>query len=141
MSTVSNNPFDIDAIRQASEAIFGSTPVRATGPATCQVIKRQRTKFIKGPIPLPWVTQAFQLPGKAGGVAITLQYLAGLQQTQIVMVEPQVIREFGFARSTVRRCLRDLEGAGLIRVSRGAGRAPVVTILGAKGPCDEYPPS
>ncbi len=124
------NPFDPDAIRQTYKAFFGSSAKQPiTGAAVCRVIKRQRAKFIKGPISLPWIVAAVQLPGKAVAVALLLKYLAGLQQTEIVKLEPKSIREFGISRQTVYRGLQGLEDAGLIQVSRGAGRAPVVTIL------------
>jgi DNA-binding GntR family transcriptional regulator len=39
--------------------------------------------------------------------------------------------DFGLHRHTVYRALEQLAGAGLVKVDRGRGRSPVVTILEA----------
>ena len=85
--------------------------------------------FLRGPIPVKWLSSAARLPGKAlhAGIAIWLE--AGLRNSAVVPLSNISGQHFGLDRNSKYRALSWLEGAGLIRVERRLGRAPVVTIL------------
>ena len=85
--------------------------------------------FVKGPIPLSWVTKACQLPGKSFHVAIALRYLSGMRSSKTVAITRIDRRAFGLERYSLYRGLEHLADAKLIYVDRKAGRAPIVTIL------------
>ena len=94
-----------------------------------QKIKRQ---FVRGPISLPWITRASQLPGKALHVGIMLWYLAGVNQSKEVMVSNTRLSGWGISRHQKARALSALERAGLVKVKRGTGKNPRVLIVETK---------
>ena len=85
--------------------------------------------FLKGPMPLPWLEIAARLPGKSLHAGVALWYAAGLTRSASVPMSNIAGLRFGLDRNAKYRALNWLEGAGLIRVERKLGRAPVVTIL------------
>ena len=87
--------------------------------------------FVKGPIPLRWLTEAARLPGKSPiVVGVALFHLAGLKGTRSgLALCPKRLAPFGLALRTVNHALRTLENAGLVTVDRASGRCPQVTIL------------
>ncbi len=95
---------------------------------------RQRTPFIKGPIPLTWVQQAARLPGRTLHLGMILWYLAGVRRSTQGAVSYTVAEHFGLNRYTVYRGLARLEKAGLVVVSRVRGRRLGFTLLQAS-PC------
>ncbi len=90
--------------------------------------------FIKGPIPLAWMKAAAMLPGKSPHVALVLWYLAGLKKTRTVALGNRLLKSFGVDRKAKGRCLKAMQGAGLITVVSRAGCNPIVTLLDAPEP-------
>lgn len=86
-------------------------------------------KFIKGPIPLDWISRANALPGKAGAVGLALWFLAGVQGSRTVKLTGEVERIAGCGRKAVYNALRLMSAAGLILVDVRCGRRPVLTLL------------
>jgi hypothetical protein len=86
-------------------------------------------KFLKGPIPLPWLALAGRQPGKALHVAIVLRFLAGVARSSTVALSGEVLTTFGVDRRAGHRGLAALERAGLVSVERHRGRQPRVTLL------------
>ena len=112
-------------------------PGRLTLPITSKASPRQREKpprhktgerFLKGPIPWDWLSNAFRLTGKAPHVAMALWFLAGLQKSRTVALSGAVLLELGVKRHAGYRGLAALEKAGLATVHRHPGRSPRVTI-------------
>jgi hypothetical protein len=97
------------------------------------VHKRPRKKvggrFLRGPIPVPWLVSASGLPGKALHVGILIWYLSGLSKSKPVTLARQAVEQFSLARTTAWRGLRELERAGLVVVERRGMRAPRVSLL------------
>ena len=93
--------------------------------------QRQATRFLRGPIPLDWLSRAAALPGRSLHVAIAVWFMAGLKKTSMVPVSNITSLQFGLDRNAKYRALEWLEHANLIAVERRAGRAPIVTILEA----------
>lgn len=85
-------------------------------------------KFIKGPIPLEWISRANALPGKAGAVGLALWFLAGVQGSRTVKLTGEVERIAGCGRKAVYAALRALGTAGLADVTSAPGRRSVVLI-------------
>ncbi len=91
---------------------------------------RQGEEFVRGPIPLVWLSKACKLRGKALAVAMALWFKAGAQRnTPTVVLSGALLKRFGVAsRKAGYRGLAALERAGLVAVERHTGRCPVVTI-------------
>ena len=90
---------------------------------------RRGEHFLKGPVPLPWIELAAKLPGKSLNAGVALWYLAGLTRSASVPLSNLSGGKFGMDRNAKYRALAWLESAGLVKVERKLGRAPVVTIL------------
>ena len=91
--------------------------------------RAQVDRFIKGPIPLEWITRANALPGKAGAVGLALWFLVGVKCARTIRLTGEVERIAGCNRKTVYQALAALEGAGLISVTRRSGARPTTTII------------
>jgi hypothetical protein len=85
--------------------------------------------FLRGPIPLDWLSRASSLPGRSLHVGIAIWFMAGLKKTRSVPVSNITGLQFGLDRNAKYRALEWLEDANLVSVVRQAGRAPIVTIL------------
>jgi hypothetical protein len=85
--------------------------------------------FIKGPIPGDWVGRAAALPGKALHVALAVWLAASLGRGRVAKLTGKGLARFGVRPDAGRRALATLQTAGLVKVDRGAGRCPVVTII------------
>ncbi len=92
----------------------------AFNPATGTHEARPPTqKFIKGPIPLEWISRANALPGKAGAVGMTLWFLVGVQGARTVKLTGEVEKIAGCGRKAVYHALVALEVAGLMLYAQG----------------------
>jgi hypothetical protein len=94
---------------------------------------RRGQKFLRGPIPLTWLSVACRLGGKALHVAIAIWFRAGVTRSREVLLSLSQGAEFGFDRFAGSRGLAALERAGLVAVDRRTGRKPIVTILDPDG--------
>ncbi len=92
-------------------------------PSPAEKILSKKT-FIKGPIPLPWVTKAAFLPGhKTLQVGLLLWYTSGLAKSKKgLKITSTACELFSISSSTLRRSLETLETAGLIYVNRSPGK-------------------
>jgi len=89
----------------------------------------QKHKFLKGPIPLPWLTATAQLPGKTFVVGIVIWFRCGLCGSFTITLPSTVLSLFNVDRSAKFRALKALEKASLITVDRRSGKNPIITIL------------
>jgi hypothetical protein len=110
-----------------------NTPVR---PAIRPPRHRQGANFLKGPIPLSWLTVAAKQSGKALHVSMALWFLAGITRNRTVPLSAKVTSQFGVNRYAAYRGLKALEHAGLVSAVRHPGRLPIVTILDVPGDSD-----
>lgn len=85
--------------------------------------------FIKGPIPMTWISAAAKLPGKAVQVALALFWLAGMRPQDMVKMTRQALELFNVSDDAYRDALPRLEAAGLIKVSRAQGQRARVEIV------------
>lgn len=84
--------------------------------------------FIKGPIPLEWLSTAASLPGKCLNVALAIQWLAGMSGGKPFKLTAKALRSLNVSDDTACDCLRRLEHAGLIDATRFPGKRAVVAI-------------
>jgi hypothetical protein len=96
-----------------------------------KVERQPKKQFLKGPIPLPWLEKAAQLPGRALAVGIVIWYRAGLHSSNTIVLTSAILNRFGVSRHAKRRALTALEEASLIAVTRRGNKNPEVTILEA----------
>ena len=89
---------------------------------------RKGERFLRGPIPLPWLQRAATLPGKALAAGIALWFQAGLTKSARVEFCSKLRNGFGISRQAGYRALTALEGAGLVDVERRRGRCARVTL-------------
>jgi hypothetical protein len=89
---------------------------------------RPTERFLKGPIPWPWLEVAARLPGKTLALALALWREAGYRRRRTVKLCLNRV-ELGVTRQASRRALRCLEAAGLVSVARQPGHGLEVTLL------------
>jgi hypothetical protein len=112
-----------------SLALNAATHSTAPSAMLCSNRRQTKGRFLKGPVPLPWLQSAAKLPGKAFQVGAALWYRAGMECKSTITLTNILLGEFGVNRYAKRRALQQLERAGLISVSRKRGRNPLVTIV------------
>ncbi len=89
----------------------------------------RQQRFLKGPVPLPWIIAASQLPGKALVVGIAIWFRAGLTGSSSITLSSSHLTLWGIDRHSKRRALDVLEKASLITVDRCNGKNPIITII------------
>ena len=100
-------------------------PTGRVGRGRCQ------EPFLRGPIPISWLTRAFAARGSVVAAGLCLWFMRGVAPTQPdIKVTKAVRKRLGLSSDQMRRGLAGLEVAGLVEfVSRGRGRCPIVRIL------------
>ena len=73
--------------------------------------------------------KASALPGKAFQTGIVLWYLSGLRKDKTIVPANGLLEQFNIGRKAKYRCLKALEGAGLIVVKGRKDRNPKITII------------
>lgn len=115
----------------------------AVAPASPKLKPKKITgEFLKGPIPLTWLTAASMLSGKAPlAVGLAVWFEAGRRKSREVKLTTAILKRFGVNGKAKYRALKSLEKAGLVRVRRKPRRNPVVTILDLQGQLGAEPSS
>ena len=88
-----------------------------------------KKKFLKGPVPLDWLTAVTQLPGKAINVGIALWWIAGMSKTGELKLTRQAQLAFNISKDAERDALRRLQQAGLIELTARPGQRHTVRIV------------
>ena len=91
--------------------------------------KRVRGEFLKGPIPLSWLTLAAEMPATTLAVAIALMFEVGRRRSQQIILTTAILTRFGVNRKAKYRALDRLEKSKLISVIRRPRKNPLVTVL------------
>ena len=96
--------------------------------------RRIRGEFLKGPIPLTWLSAAAKLRGKAPlAVALALWFEAGRRRSNEVRLTTAILDRFSVNRKAKYTALAALERVGLIRVRRQPRKNPIITIIDPAG--------
>jgi hypothetical protein len=90
---------------------------------------RRLDRFLKGPIPWPWLARAIALPGKALAVGLMLWLQRGITGRRTVLFCLSRATTHSIPTTTARRAIRGLEAAGLVAIQRRPGRGLEVTLL------------
>jgi|GEM_PF-2123175 hypothetical protein len=114
--------------------------------ASCSVERRTRQherrsgEFLKGPIPLWWLTRASQEGRAALTVGILLWFRSGCSKsTNGLTVSERLYLECGLSRYTFGRGVRKLESVGLVTVDRQVGRKLRITLTTVVPSVDPIP--
>ncbi len=113
-------------------APFGHVPVKrlqldtATGTL---VAAPKAALFLRGPIPLAWLSRAASLPGKTINVAIALWWCNGMAKGKPFKLTQMALRNLNVERDAASTGLTRLEEAGLIQVGRKPGQRPIISIV------------
>jgi len=93
------------------------------------VEKPLKQLFLRGPIPLNWLSMASALPGKTLNLAIGLWWLKGMSNNNEFKLTKKALEVLNVSRDASYDALKRLEAAGLIKVRRSKGSRPTVTIV------------
>lgn len=89
-------------------------------------------EFLKGPIPLNWLSCAAKLPGKAPlAVALAIMFESGRRKSNEIVLTTAICERFDVNRKAKYQGLQKLEEANLIDVHRQPRKNPVVRIIDA----------
>ena len=88
-----------------------------------------KSLFIKGPIPMDWISRAAGLPGKAVNVALAIFWLHGMAKNSPVKLTKRALSLLNVSRDAASDGVARLEAGGLISVERHPGRCHVVSVL------------
>src|SRR5262249_47178588 len=101
---------------------------------TAAPARRIKGGFLKGPIPLAWLSVACSLGSKAAiSVSLAIWFEAGRRKSDLVKLTSAILERFHVNRKAKYRGLALLEEAGLIAVYRQPRKNPEVTILATEG--------
>lgn len=100
---------------------------------TIAALTIRRPQLITMTLPVEWLERASALPGKALHVAVTLLYLMSLRRSSRVRFSQATLRRLSTSRDASYDALARMAEAGLVRLDKRPGRAPVVTLLAANG--------
>jgi len=123
---------NLDRLRMPEQQIdthSTATPKRV--PSLSQN-RRVKGEFLKGPIPLRWLSSAAKLPGKAPlAVSIAIMFESGRRKSNEIVLTTAICERFNVNRKAKYRGLKKLEEANLIEVHRRPRKNPVVRIIDA----------
>ncbi len=104
----------------------------ATNKRTAEFPKTRRVngEFVKGPLPLNWLSSACNLPGKSPlTVGLAILFEVGRRKSNQIVLTTAICERFGVNRKAKYRGLSALEAAGLIVVTRRPRKNPIITVL------------
>ena len=126
---IPSDPFNVEALRLTDQDL----DALVKNPSTRPPRHRPGEQFLKGPIPLAWLTAAGRLPHGALQVGVLLWFEAGRPRNRAVTFCLARGEAMGMSKQTTRRALRQLQAAGLVSIARKPGRGLQVTILDVNG--------
>lgn len=93
------------------------------------VVNLRKILFLRGPIPLEWLSRATVLSGKTLNVAIALWWLHGMSNGKPFKLTRAALKHLNVERNAASNGLVRLEQAGLIQVERKIGQRPFISIV------------
>ena len=86
---------------------------------TGKLVPRPTKKlFLRGPVPIDWLSKAAGLPGKTLNVALAIWWLQGMTQSESFKLTRKSLSLFNIKRNAASISLKRLEGAGLIKIQK-----------------------
>jgi DNA-binding MarR family transcriptional regulator len=123
MTTKDDKSFNINRYRMSHTVRSEPTRIHQ------KTYPKQTVPFLKGPVPIWWLSQACGLRGKALAVGVALWYMSGLTRKTPIKATRKLWRQFEINRKSASRGIKALEKTGLITVVRNPGCAPLITIV------------
>jgi hypothetical protein len=114
----------------------GTAQVGTSAPAAPKPKKPGKItgEFLKGPVPLSWLSAAAKLRGKAPlAVALAVWFEAGRRRSNEVRLTTAILNRFSVNRKAKYTALTALEKAGLVRIHRQPRKNPIITIIDPPG--------
>ena len=96
-----------------------------------RITHKQPHQYLRGPIPLVWLSRAACIPGRVLHVALALWHISKLRRSRTVKMQSRILLVFGISREVYYKSLERLEETGLVSVEKRPGSTPTVTILDA----------
>jgi len=115
------------------DVLLAKEPVTSRKKGGSRKEKNVDDYFLKGPVPIGWLTKAAQFKGKVLVVGNALWFLYGLNKGKPFKMERWVREGFKVSRQTYSRTLKLLQGEGLISVVNIRGSSSVVTMCWPPG--------
>ena len=94
--------------------------------------RKQRQRFLKGPIPLEQIVVVSRLPGKAFVLWLLIRYRADVTGRAEVTLPSELLERCGISRDAKAAGLRRLSEIGEIQVERRPGRSAKVRLVSAR---------
>lgn len=112
-------------------SLFGARPKARLGdPVSPKANQRFcEGEFLRGPIPLSWLSRAAKIPGKTIHVALAVWFEYGRRNKAEFRLTTAILERFGVGRKALYAAIKALEEEGLIAVTRQHGKNPVVRLL------------
>jgi len=85
-------------------------------------------RFLKGPIPLPEIAQAAQLPGRALALFLAIHHQTALTGKRVVTLPKTLLADLGIDKDSKSRGLKLLQSAGLVELEPVKGNAARVVL-------------
>jgi hypothetical protein len=85
--------------------------------------------FLKGPIPLVWISKVSILPGKAFQTALAILWLSDMAGGGPIKLSRQAMQRFSLSADAARDAVKRLEAARVITVERKAGQRHSITLV------------
>ncbi len=122
--------------------VISADDYRAASPAELPPAPKQKQsrrgnvgeKFLRGPVPIPWLAAAHRQCKSAMGIAIALWLEIGMRgNREPIRVTRKIRRHMGLSNDQAQRGIHALAAAGLLRVCKGGrGRCAIVEIVASR---------
>jgi hypothetical protein len=89
--------------------------------------------FLRGPIPMEWLSKSAELPGKTLHLSIALWWLHGMANGKPFKLTKRALDSLNVSRDAAGDGLVRLEQQGLISIVRKVGQRPTITVLSSTG--------
>lgn len=123
---------NLDRLRMPDQQIVKHSEAKPERMLNLSRNRRVKGEFLKGPIPLTWLSSAAKLPGKAPlAVALAIMFESGRRKSNEIVLTTAICKRFDVNRKAKYRGLEKLEEANLIDVQRRPRKNPVVRIIDA----------
>jgi len=121
------DPFDPAGLALSPEQLDGIAVTKV------KLARRPRAEPFLYRVPMAWAYAAGRLRHHAWDVGTLLWFEAGRRKTRTITFCLARGEAMGLSEDTTRRALHRLEAAGLVSITRKAGRGLEVTILDGNG--------
>lgn len=103
--------------------------------------RRDRRRYVKGPILWPTVIRATQAHSKGAAVYLAIKMLADTTRQEEVNLSGRICADLGISREMKRRIVKALAEAGLVAILRQPGRLSLIRLRDPEDVAGGSPPS